>query len=467
MAKVTELQLHSPPYNEEAECLLLGGLILVPEHQHKPAIIEVLKPQHFYLLKHQRIYKAMLTMFVEGTPIDLITLYDQLEMNGDIETLGGKPETKVYLSNLIAEVTAVTNLVWYAKIVLRKYQMRQVGEAGGSISEKAFEDQQDPEELIDESIAQLMRISTEGRRRNARTIGEVSGKSMTTIDAIAAGTQKAGGISTGFIEFDKLTQGLHPGDFVIIGARPSIGKSALCLDLARNIAGQGTGAIIFSLEMRAEELCNRMLAADSGVPLRSIRAGDMSPAKREQVRRAQERLDKLSIMIDDSPSLRPYQLLSKARTLCAQRLTSVLFIDYLQLMDIKKEKENRQQEIAMISRTLKRIARELDVTVVAFSQLSRDCEKSRRPPVMSDLRESGSLEQDSDAVIFLHDPNRTKTGKSSKEPNINIEVIVAKQRNGPCGSFPLMFRSMITSFANSASSKRWDSGTPTWVSENE
>jgi replicative DNA helicase len=408
-------------------------------------IYEMLRPEHFYMPKHQAIFTAMTKMFFAGIPIDLITLYDQQEQMGQIEV---PVETQTYNSQLVADVTHVTNLAYYAAIILRKYKLRAITGEAATIYSQAIDEGGEPEAVLDLAITRLTKIAQVGSKRGAVSIAESAAESLETFNRIADGEQRVAGISTGFSAFDGLINGLHPGELMIIGARPSVGKSALCLDLARSAATQGYAVAIFSLEMRHEELSNRMLAAVSDVSLTQIREGNASTYSKMKLDEAASALGQMQIFIDDSSKLRPHELLARARVICARNDLKVLFIDYLQLMDVARSKDSRQQEITAISRALKQIARELGLCIVAFSQLSRECEKAGRQPRLSDLRESGSLEQDADVVVFLHLPPKDKQQKQNG--NRLVDVIVAKQRNGPCGKFQLMFRSKVTSFANAS-----------------
>ncbi len=442
------------PHDLEAERAVLGGILLYGDRISE--VVETLEPRFFYLPKHERIYTVMLSLFKQGIPIDYILVRAELEKRG---WLGGT-DGKVYLSELAMDVSAVTNIRYYAQLVEDRYRVRQVMDASGMVYDKVSGDPISGEKASEILQRAAADVAIERVQRKLSPISDVTLEAVESAEAIAAGIKKTPGIPTGFIELDKRTQGLHPGELIIVGARPSVGKTSLMLDIARNVAQQNTGVLIFSIEMSKTELGNRLVAAQTPISLKSLRAGQISPQTRYAIHEAQEQLAQMPIYIDESPRLRPIELLAKARLACAQFKIQLIMVDYIQLMEYPKKSENRQQEMTAISRSLKAIARELNVTLVAFSQLTRASEQQNRRPRLSDLRETGSLEQDADLVLFLHNPEMHSKSKSEK-PNIPIQCILAKQRNGPTGTFMLMFQRAFTSFKNAAEGEQ--ERLPDWV----
>lgn len=459
---MTEVQPQIPPQDREAERLVLGGILI--DNSLLPVVDEVISTCYFDYTPHQKIYSAMLDLYNRDLPVDLVTLRDELLRHEKLENIGGM----AYISSLVADVSAVTNVKHYAGIVKEKYLLRSLITACRGVVDKCFDGEQDASQLIQYAEKVVSDVAqTEGSR--VVPIKDVVRESIDTLTKIATGEKKCSGVPTGFKELDDLTLGLHPGDLVIVGARPSVGKTSLCLNFAFNAAvKQNVGTLLFTIEMSKEEIANRMLAAQAGVSLKKIRSGALSKSDRDGLAQASEVLSELPIFVDDSASLTPLEMRSRAKLLKVEQNISIVMIDYLQLMEYHKKRENRQQEVTAISRSLKSMARELGVSVVAFSQLRRDPTKrtENKVPQLDDLRESGSLEQDADVVLFLHDPSRApkKDGKDeTKRPAaVEIEIIVAKQRNGPTGKLKLLFQTKYACFKNISSD-----APPPWVTEDE
>ncbi|MCD6326953.1 replicative DNA helicase [bacterium] len=446
---MAEVQAKVPPHDLEAERLVLGGILI--DNSQLAAVSEVITAKAFYFSPHQHIYDAMFDLYDKDLPLDLLTLKDELLRREKLEKVGGM----AYLSRLVAEVSAVTNIRHYAGIMSEKYVLRSLIAACSNVVDKCYKGADDVGDLITLAERAVADATEQRSSSSIVSMDEVVRENLELLEKIAAGEKKVAGVPTGFTELDELMLGLHPGDLIIVGSRPSVGKTSWCLNVAHNAAAkEHVPVLIFTIEMSKEEITNRMLASKSGVSLTRIRAGKLSHSDRDMLKTAGEELSGMPILIDDSASLSPLEMRARAKQAKIEHNIGIAMVDYLQLMHYQRRTENRQQEVTAISRSLKTMARELDIAVVAFSQLSRDVAKRRenRTPQLADLRESGSLEQDADVVIFLHDPARgapNKKGEPQSRPdNAEIDIIVAKQRNGPTASLKLLFQTKYASFKN-------------------
>lgn len=438
-----------PPQNLEAEESLLGALLL-----DKEAIIKIgdsLKPGDFYKDKHGMIYQAILDLFEKHDPIDILSVGNRLGEKKQLDIVGGKS----YLADLTAAVPNSSHVVSYANIIRKKSTLRKLEQAAAQISEFSFSEDQDVEKLLDRAEQKLFAISQESLKKNFIPIKTILGDTFNRIDELhKMGGQGTRGIPTGYADMDKLLSGLQNSDLVILAARPSLGKTTLALDLVRNIAIKAKVPVgIFSLEMSKEQLVDRLLASEAGVDLWRMRTGRLSDKEEDddfpRIGRAMGVLSEAPIYIDDSPNANIMEIRTKARRLKMEHNLGFLVVDYLQLMDSGGRQESRVQEISEISRSLKQIARELDIPVLALSQLSRAVE-SRSPaiPKLADLRESGSIEQDADIVMFIYRKAKDKSRECPEEEKGWAEIHVDKHRNGPTGIINLFFDEAKVSFKN-------------------
>jgi replicative DNA helicase len=443
MAKDPNENVKVPPQNIEAERSVLGALML-----DKDAIIQVanlIRLGDFYNDNHNLIYEAMNELYEKREPIDVLSLANRLEEKGQLDKVGGSS----YLTTLANSVPSASNIVHYAKVVQKKSTLRKLIEAASRIVELGYKESEDVEKILDEAEQKLFGVSQKYIKQDFVPIKSILEAAFNRIDELHKGDHQLRGIPTGYPDMDNILAGLQKSDLVILAARPSIGKTTLALDLARQIAVQQKIPVgIFSLEMSSDQLIDRMLAAQSGVDLWRLRTGRLKSGEGDddfqRIGEAMGVLSEAQIFIDDAGSANVMEMRTMARRLQAEHNVGVIIIDYLQLMEGRSGGDNRVNEISEISRALKQLARELNIPIVALSQLSRAVE-SRSPqiPKLSDLRESGSIEQDADVVMFLYREDREKPDT----PNKNIvDVIISKHRNGPVGKISLYFNENSTTF---------------------
>ena len=412
----------TPPQDLIAEQSVLGGMLL-----SKDAIadvVEILRERDFYRPAHEVIYDAILDLYSRGEPADAVTVSAELTRRGEIARAGGAP----YLHTLISSVPTAANAGYYAKIVRERSIMRRLIEAGTKIVQLGYSGEGDVDESVDQAQAEVYAVTERRSNEDYVQLSTLLPQALDEIEAISKGVG-AEGVKTGFTELDKLTNGLHPGNMIILAARPAVGKSTLGLDIARNASiTDGHTSVIFSLEMSRSEITMRMLSAESRVGLHNIRTGQLSDDEWARMARRMGEISAAPLFIDDSPNLSLMEIRAKARRLKQRHGLKLIIIDYLQLMTSGKKVESRQQEVSEFSRQLKLLAKELDVPVVAISQLNRSPEqRSDKKPMLSDLRESGSIEQDADVVILLHRDDLYDSQNRSGE----ADLIIAKHRNGP------------------------------------
>lgn len=432
-----------PPQNLDAEQSVLGAMLLEREAIHK--VGRFLKPEDFYLDGHRLIYEAILNLDEGGNPIDLITVTDELKQQGALERIGGA----TYVASLASMVPTAANVEYYAHIVEEKSLLRSMIRISTQIAEMSYEGTENPEKILDE--AERLIFDLEGRRTTGTfsSIKEILMAALKQIEMRYQNKGKITGVPTGFTDLDRLLCGLNPSDLVIIAARPAMGKSSFATSIAHNVALKTHVPVaLFSLEMSKEQLVQRMLTSEAKVDQQRARSGNLEEGDLARLSQAAGRLAKAPLYIDDSAMISIRQLRSKTRRLQAEKGLGLIIIDYLQLMQGSGRSENRQQEIAEISRSLKGLARELNIPVVALAQLSRSVEQRQdKKPQLSDLRESGSLEQDADVVMFIY---RDEYYNPETEKKGRAEIIVAKQRNGPTGVAEMAFLQQYTRFMDLA-----------------
>ncbi len=439
--KKTELKL--PPQNNEAEQTVLGSILIEPEAILK--VIDILVPADFYNPSHEEIYKAIFELYEKHQPVDVMTVGNRLKENGMLKDVGGS----TYLADLVNRVTTASNVAHYAQIVREKKVLRDLIRTSAEITEDAFGQTDDVEELLDQIEQKILSIAQKSLTQNFVHIKDELKTAYERIETLSQGKGVLRGITTGFSDLDHMLSGLQKSDLIILGARPSLGKTSLALDIARNAAIKtGLPVAVFSLEMSKDQVIDRIVSAESGVPLWKLRNGKINEdVEFQMLQAAMSRLSQANIHINDTPSPNILQMRAMARRLQAEHGLGLLVVDYLQLITPRSNKsDNVVQQVTEISRSLKGLARELNVPVLALSQLSREVDKRDfKMPRLSDLRESGSIEQDADVVFFIHRKNQDKMDMSPEEQSIT-EIVIAKHRNGPTGSIELQFNADCATF---------------------
>lgn len=441
----------TPPQNIEAEQAVLGAVFLEPESL-TPAS-EMLRPEDFYRAAHQKIFEMMLALSNKGEPIDLVTVTAELADQNLLEEVGGVS----YLADLANAVPTAANVEYYARIIEEKSILRRLIRTATTIATDGYTREDDVEGLLNESERKILEVS---QRKNTKGFQNIKDVLVAAYDKIETLHNRKGditGIPTGFIELDKMTAGFQRNDLIIVAARPSVGKTAFALNIAQNVATKtDENVAIFSLEMGSDQLVMRMLCAEGNIDAQRLRTGALTADDWAKLTMAMGSLANGGIYIDDTPGIRVSEIRAKCRRLKQESGLGMILIDYLQLIQGSgKSGENRQQEVSEISRSLKALARELQVPVIALSQLSRGVESRQdKRPMMSDIRESGSIEQDADIVAFLYREDYYE--RETENKNI-IEIIIAKQRNGPVGTVQLAFVKEYNKFVNL--DRRYDEGT--------
>jgi replicative DNA helicase len=442
-----------PPQNLDAEVSVLGALMVAPNLI--PGVTEVLRPSHFYRRSHQHIYEAIEDLYARGEPVDPITVSETLSNQARLDDVGGR----AFVHSLVSAVPAATNARYYAEIVRDNYLLRSLIGVGTGIADLGYRREGEPAELIDRAEQMVFDISQSRVSSEFHKLSDLIGDSFAELEKIMSEGRRTTGVETGFRRLDEKITGFQPANLVILAARPSMGKTAFALNVARNIAvEQGKGVALFSLEMSRMELVQRMMCSEARVDSHRLRHGLLQPAEWSKITAACTPLHNAPIFIDDTASVNLMEIRAKSRRLKAkEKNLGLIIIDYLQLMMGDTSAENRQQEVSRISRGLKILARELDVPVLALSQLSRQVEQraGNKRPVLSDLRESGAIEQDADLVLFIY--RDEVYNKESADKGI-AEIIIGKQRNGPIGDAKLAFIERYTRFADMQSDQRPDSG---------
>jgi len=444
--KDIDTSLHRvPPQNIEAEQSILGGILL--DNQYLNAVLEVLDGGDFYSESHRRIFAAILELDNKGEPSDLITLSNALKEKKQLDHVGGV----AYLASLVDNVPSAANIAYYAKIVKEKAILRRLIGTATDILSKSYDTGADVNNVLDESEHAIFEISEKKIKPAFFSIKDLIKDSFKTIESLYERKEFVTGVPTGFGKIDDMTSGLQNSDLIIIAGRPSMGKTALALDIARHAALEvGIPVALFSLEMAKEQLAIRLLSSEARVDSQRIRRGFLGETDWPKLTTAAGRLSEAPIFIDDTPSIMVLEMKAKARRLTAEVGLGLIILDYLQLMRSGVNKDSREQEISEISRSLKALAKELRVPVVALSQLNRRVEdRTNRRPQMADLRESGAIEQDADLIAFIYRDEVYNRSEDNPEKGI-AEIIIGKQRNGPTGVVKLAFLEKYTRFENLA-----------------
>lgn len=434
--------LKKVPSSIEAEKSVLGGIFLKPDIFGD--VVEILHPNDFYKSGHKLIYEAMRDIYNSGTGIDPIVVVNKLKKNEKFDELVGEQ----LLFDIISDVPTAANIIEYAKIVKEKATLRRLGEVGTKIVELAYEGYEEVDNILDKAEGMIFKISENVDSKDLVSLKDVIAQEFVRLEKVYQNKGVATGISSGFSDFDQMTSGFHPSDLIILAARPAMGKTAFALNLALNAAMKSKkGVLLFSLEMSSSQLLQRLLSIEAGIGLQKIRNGFLDPDDWGKLGLASMKLSNSEINIADLPNVNVLEIRAIARRLKAAGKLDMIIIDYLQLIKGNSTRgDNRQQEISEISRALKGIARELDIPIIALSQLSRATEqRADRRPMLSDLRESGAIEQDADMVMFLY---RDDYYNEDSEDKGLTEVIIGKQRNGPVGTIKLRFFHEYTRFEN-------------------
>ncbi len=444
VAMIRQDEVRTPPHSVEAEQAVLGGLML--DTNAWDAVADIVVAADFYRRDHRLIFEAVTEVAEIRGSIDAVTVSEFLERKGRLEEIGGL----AYLGTIARDTPSAANVRAYAEIIRERSILRQLVAAGGEIAAAATDSRGRPaREIVDEAERRVFEIAERGSRGRSGFVAvrDILPQTIDRLDLLHQSPGEIRGVPTGFTQLDRKTTGLQAGDLVVIAGRPSMGKSTLAVNIAENAAiAKGLPVAIFSMEMSAEQLTLRMIASLGRVNQTHLRTGNFSEEDWSRIQGAMAQLTGAPIYIDESPALTPTELRARARRLKRERGLGLIVVDYLQLMQVSGTKENRATEISEISRSLKALAKELQVPVVALSQLNRAVEqRTDKKPVMSDLRESGAIEQDSDVILLIYreevyDPNTTRRGIA--------DIIIAKQRNGPSGEIQLPFLGEYTRFEN-------------------
>jgi len=434
-----------PPQAVEVEAAVLGAMLL--DQEGISAVLEIIDDTAFYRDAHRKIYNAIVALYERNEPTDLLTLTTELNKRQQLADVGGA----FYLAGLVDNVSTAANIEYHAKIVFEKSMSRKLINASTQIAQRAYEATENAEDLLDEAEQMIFALSERKLSRGFTHLNPILHDTFENIERLHAHSSSVTGVATGFTKLDEMTAGFQPGDLIIIAARPSMGKTALCLNIARNASIDGKiGVGIFSLEMASHQLAQRMLCSEARVDSHLMRTGRLPGDAWSNLSIAVGSLAQAPIFIDETPAISVTEVRSRARRLISEHDNlGLLIIDYLQLMRGPREAESRQQEISAISRNLKALAKELNIPIVALSQLSRAVESrgdGQKRPQLSDLRESGAIEQDADVVLFIYRPSRY--GQVEEHEKNRAEIIIGKQRNGPTGTVELVFLDHYAAFEN-------------------
>jgi len=439
----------TPPQAVEIEEAVLGAIMIEKDAIHE--VIEILKPESFYKEAHAKIYQAILDLSIREEPIDLLTVTQELRRKSILEEVGGP----FYITQLTNRVMSSANIEFHARIIYQKFIQRELIRVSTGIQVRAFDESVDVDDLLNSSEQAIFEITQGSIKKEMQPINVLLKAAIDNIEAIGKNENTLLGIPSGYTKLDRITSGWQPTDLIIVAARPSMGKTAFVLSMARNMAVEhGCGVALFSLEMSAQQLVMRMIASETELDSNKIRTGKLAPFEWEQLDAKIGNLNNASIFIDDTPALSVFEFRAKCRRLVQQYNIKIAVIDYLQLMTWTGDtKGNREQEVSNISRSLKAIAKELNIPVIALSQLNRMVEgrsgglQGKRPQ-LADLRESGAIEQDADIVMFIHRPEKYGFTEDNEGNSLKgyAEVIIAKHRNGALGDVQLTFKENFVKF---------------------
>lgn len=431
-----------PPHNDDAEKSVLGSVLLDKDALYE--VLEILKPEDFYSEMHKEIYSAVIELYRKSQPVDILTVSEELKKRKSLEMVGGRS----YIALLSTVVPSTSNAGEYAKIIGEKAILRKLIGTASDIIEKGYQEKMDSAEVLDFAERGIFEIAQARQTKDFALIKDVLWENIAKIDAASKMEGNLTGLTTGFLDLDSRTSGLQKSDLIMLAARPAMGKTAFALNIAQQAAIKSKAKVlIFSLEMSRDQLGQRMLSMESRIEMQKLKTGNLERKDWDQIHLALDTLSKTSIYIDDTPGITAMEIKNKCRRLKAEKGLDLIVIDYLQLMSFEGRAESRQQEITALSRFLKLLAREMDCPVIVLSQLSRAPEQRQdHRPILSDLRESGSIEQDADIVMFLY-RDEYYNPETTDKPNI-CEVNIAKQRSGPTGTVELTWLGKYTRFVD-------------------
>ena len=432
-----------PPHSDDAEKSVLGSILLDNDIFFK--VSEFIGADDFYRKENKEIFNAMMSLYRQDIPIDMLTVTEELSKRKSLELVGGRS----YVAELSAEVITTANAVQYARIIQEKSVYRQLISAGSAIVENSINEKFDGVKVLDDAEQTIFDIAKKRQSKDYSKIQSILGKNIELIETAQKNGGQLPGLSTGFRDLDRMTSGLQKSDFIVLAARPSMGKTAFALNIAEHAAlREHKRVAFFSVEMSEESLGYRMLSTQSRVELGKLRRGDMSPEDWESVNGAIRRFEDADILVDESPGITVMEIRNKCRRMNADRPVDLIIIDYLQILSSGSRTDSRVNEVSLMTRQLKQLAREMECPVIVLSQLSRGSvqREGDKRPMLSDLRDSGSIEQDADVVIFLHREDYFK--KPEAEPNNICEVIIAKQRQGETGTVKLTWMPRFQKFAD-------------------
>jgi replicative DNA helicase len=431
------------PHSLDAEKTVLGGILV--NNKNLNVILSIISPEDFYKDSNRKIIDKIISLVDKGLPVDIITLSDELQRAGALEEIGGAS----YLSSLMDGVPKSLNIEFHARIIKEKSLLRQLILSSAKIISSSYEQREDADLILDEAQAAIIGVAEQRVKPGFVSVGTLTAPTMDLIKTLHDRKETVTGIPTGFRDLDQLTSGLHDSEFIVVAARPSMGKTALCLNISQ-YAGIRTDYSIgfFSLEMAKEQVVIRLLCGEAQLDIKKVRTGFIGERDFEKLKLAAETLSRAKIFVDESPALTVMEMKAKARRLKMEQNLDILFVDYIQLMRPGGKFENRTQEMSYISRSLKELAKDIKIPVVGISQLSRAPERGRREPIpqLSDLRESGAIEQDADVVIFIYRPELYRPNDENIKGE--AEINIAKQRNGPTGRLKLAFIKEYARFAD-------------------
>ncbi len=433
----------TPPHSQEAEKTVLGGILVNNENLN--TVLSVISPEDFYKEANRKILEKIILLVDKGLPVDLLSLSEELGRAGLLDEVGGAS----YLSSLMDGVPRSLNVEYHARIIKEKSLLRRLILSSAKIISSSYEQKDDADVLLNEAQAAIIEVAEQRVKPGFVAVGQLTEPTLGMIANLAKRREAVTGVPSGFRDLDNITSGFHKSEFVVVAARPSMGKTALCLNISQYVGLKTDLAVgFFSMEMAKEQIVIRMLCADSQLDIKRVRTGFISEREFEKLKLSAEALSRSRIFLDETPGLTVMEMKAKARRLKMENNLDVLFIDYIQLMRPGGRFENRNQEMAFISRSLKELAKEIQIPVVGISQLSRAPERGRREPrpQLSDLRESGAIEQDADVVVFIYRPEMYHPGDETIRGI--AEVNVAKQRNGPTDTVKLAFFNKYAKFAN-------------------
>lgn len=437
---------NQPPAALDVEKMVLGAMLI--ENEAVPKAIEILKPEYFFDKKHSHIFNSIAALYEASEPVDTVTLYEELKKDGKLDEIGGA----AYLSKLSEDISSAANIDYHARVILEKWILRKLISTSFEIASDAYQGQEDVFDLLDQAEAKIFSISEESTKESFKSMDKAVREALELIEAIHNKNISTFSVPTSFYELDDMLGGFQKSDLIIIAARPSMGKTAFALSVARNAAIEHKVPIaVFSLEMSTIQLATRLISAEARINAHSVRTGKFKAEEGAKISRTVHKLSKAPIYIDDTPALNILELRAKARRLKTEKGIGMIIIDYLQLMSSSFRAESREREISIISRSLKALAKELNIPVIALSQLNRAVEQtSDKRPMLSHLRESGSIEQDADVVLFLYRPEVYEIEQYPDGDSTEgiAEIIIGKQRNGPIGEVKLQFIKDYARFEN-------------------